>query len=174
MIEDRKEVFFYRIFALPSNVDIDSLLKTLKTHQNKEIILQIFNPEFIVSNKQIQAAIYATNKVFDSGRNIAREKANEFLLRLSGKRQITSALDILGISERSINILILSFGGSEKENIARIDQFLKLSNISEKNEIKKSVPLTDLEILQEHYQVTGSIEEIEKKALENIASVEIL
>ena len=174
MSEDRKDEFFYRIFTLPKDVDIDLIISALKSHNRKKVTLQILNPDFIVSNRHIHAAIYSANKAIETGRNIARERANEFLLRLSGKRQITSALDIFGISEKSKHILIIAFGGEEKENETEINKFLELSDISEKDEIKKPIPITDLNTLCQYYQIDGNLEEIEKKAIENIAVVEIL
>ena len=101
MVESRELFYHYQIFIPPQNVNIDDLLDKIKLKSNNTIHLQLIDPIHIVSKKQISIAIYHTLKAFEQKRNIARDPATEFLLRISAKRQISIALKLCGIKETS-------------------------------------------------------------------------
>lgn len=53
----------------------------------------IFNPEYVISMEQVKFAAKITFISIKKGQNIAKNPAIEFLVRLSGKKQISKALE---------------------------------------------------------------------------------
>ncbi|MCG3222422.1 MAG: hypothetical protein H7641_13665, partial [Candidatus Heimdallarchaeota archaeon] len=98
MIKDGED-FYFRIFRKSTSLDMDLLFDFLRERSSTEVVIQILDPILLISVKQLQSAIYHTEKSFENKRNIARTKANELLIRLAGKRQISNALNLLGIKD---------------------------------------------------------------------------
>jgi tRNA threonylcarbamoyladenosine modification (KEOPS) complex Cgi121 subunit len=169
----REEKYYYRIFNIPSSLDIDALLDFLRKKDISETTLQILDPTYIISMKQLLSAIYHTEKSFKEERNIARNKGNELLIRLAGKRQISNALKTYGLKKSSKYLLILAFGETFDKSEREIDFVVKQFELS-KEELESRLPISSLEILAEFYDCKEDLDEIEKQALEKIASVEIL
>jgi tRNA threonylcarbamoyladenosine modification (KEOPS) complex Cgi121 subunit len=65
---------------------------TEKLEKNEENIL-VFNPEYIISKQQALFAAKMAIKAMENGQNIANKLPIEFLVRLSGRKQIAKALE---------------------------------------------------------------------------------
>ncbi len=166
--------FHYQTFYPSHPIDVDNYLKKIKLKQNKEIHLQIINPKFIVSEKQILVSIYHTLKAFKQNRNKARDIGTEFLLRISGQKQISSALEIYGINETSEMVMIIAFGGEKEENKEEVENFMQQLNLSDDKLIEIKFPILSIKDLSLKYQCEEDILVIEKRVLEEIASSTIL
>ncbi|MCG3226783.1 MAG: hypothetical protein H7645_07680 [Candidatus Heimdallarchaeota archaeon] len=167
------EVFYFRIFRKTASLDIDLLFDFLRERSSAETVLQILDPTLLISVKQLQSAIYHTEKSFENKRNIARTKANELLIRLAGKRQISNALKLLGIKDSSQYLLIIAFGAKFENNKKELEKVVEQFGISE-DEAENILPISKLKVLSSYYECQENLQEIEKKALEKIAFVEVL
>ncbi|MHA1953011.1 MAG: KEOPS complex subunit Cgi121 [Candidatus Heimdallarchaeaceae archaeon] len=167
------EDFYFRIFRKSASLDIDLLFDFLRERISTETVLQILDPTLLVSEKQLQSAIYHTEKSFENKRNIARTKGNELLIRLAGKRQISNALKLLGIKESSQYLLIIVFGAKLETNKKELDKLVEQFGIREE-QLKNTIPISSLKVLSSYYECQEDLQEIEKRALEKIASVEVL
>lgn len=172
-MDNEKQFHHYQAFLTFRNMDIDSLLAKTRQKQNKQVHLQLLDPTLIVSRKQIEIAIYHALKAFDQNRNIARDQATEFLIRIAAKKQISSALELFGIKENSDYILVISFGGSPDENREEIEHFLKQTNIPQENVVDFQFPHLSVRELSQKYNCEEDIAIIEKKVLENMALTSI-
>ena len=174
MIKEGEYHYYYQAFYTPKNMNVEEVLEKLKSEQNEKLHLQIINPTFIVSERHISISVYHTLKAFTNKRNIARDPAAEFLLRVSGNRQIDNALKLFGIKKTCKIALIIAFGGGSEENKKAIQQFLEAVEISKSDQIQIHFPLLSLEELSKKYQCKNDIETIEKQVLEEIASLVVL
>ncbi len=174
-MHDEEQIHFhYQAFSTPQNLDIDDLLEKLKSKQNHKIQLQLIDPTLIVSEKHILISIYHTQKAFEQNRNIARDQATELLLRVSGKKQISNALESYGIKATSKLILVIAFGGNHDEAKEAIKHFLTIADISKENRLEIQFPLLGIKELSQKYHCEEDIETVEKRVFEEIAALEIL
>ncbi len=172
MIKDGED-FYFRIFRKSTSLDIDLLFDFLREGSSTEVVIQILDPTLLISVKQLQSAIYHTEKSFENKRNIARTKANELLIRLAGKRQISNALNLLGIKDSSQYLLVIAFGATLENNKKELEKLVEQFGISEDEE-ENTLPISKLKVLSSYYECQEDLLEIEKRALEKIAFVEVL
>jgi len=164
----------YSVFSTSQPFNSETVVEIFKSQKKDNVHLQILDPTFIVSEKQIIAALYHTKKAFQRENNIARDFTTEFLLRLSGKRQISNAINFLGIKDSCINILIIAFGEKKEEIEYEFDVILETISKNIDLQIKKKLPITSLKKLALHYKCEENLKILEKKALETMAAIEIL
>ena len=172
---EEKEVipFSYRICTLSSSFNIENVVSNLKNSKECKISTQILNPALIVSKRHLSVAIHHTLKSFKIKRNVARDSSTEFLIRISGRRQISKALDLYGITHDSTNVLVLVFGGTEKENNESLSDFIQTMGLEELEKEKQKLPISSLEILTEFYDCLKNPDDLEKKALELMATIDV-
>lgn len=94
--------------------------------------VQIFGLQKILSEKHIQYAVHFANKAFSSGKNISNNRGMEYLLYLSTTRQISEALNLVGIeikdsTEKLVFGYIIS-GNSEQDIHSSYEDLTKLLN----------------------------------------------
>ncbi|MCE7742112.1 MAG: hypothetical protein GOP50_06605 [Candidatus Heimdallarchaeota archaeon] len=166
--------FHYQVFFTPKDMNLDEFLEKLKLKQNKKVRLQLIDPTLIVSEKHLLISIYHTLKAFEQNKNIARDQATEFLLRVSGKKQISNALELFGIKVTCNVIMIIAFGGSSDENKEAVEHFLSSINISEEKRLELQFPLIGIKELSQRYKCEEDILIVEKRVLEQIAALTIL
>ncbi|MHA1399411.1 MAG: KEOPS complex subunit Cgi121 [Candidatus Heimdallarchaeaceae archaeon] len=165
--------FDFFIFNIHSSFTPSNILKELKgRNNNSKTIIQALDPKYIVSERHLQVGVYHTLKAFQKKRNIAREMGTELILRLAGKRQISKALKIFGLSNNTEKILILAVTTSKEECTEILNKFLEQIKFPEMK-ITKELPVTSLDDLASFYQSPPELATIEKFALERIASVEL-
>lgn len=83
------------------------------TEISKGCTLQLLNADGIAGYGHILHATHHAIKAFERGENIAKDLGLEICLRASAQRQISKALDILGIKEGEMNICAVAVDCSE-------------------------------------------------------------
>ena len=107
----------------------DALLKKI---QGSDVLL--VDPSCVESKEQLELAYYLANKSFEQKTNIARDFKLEFLLWLTGKRDIRSAME--AAKPKNSMVLAIIFSGSKKKIIDTLGaKELKLK-------FKKTDPIT--------------------------------
>jgi tRNA threonylcarbamoyladenosine modification (KEOPS) complex Cgi121 subunit len=164
----------YSVFSTSKSYNSDKVIILIREQKHETVYLQVLDPTFLVSDKQIISALFQTERAFLNKKNISRDFSTEFLVRIAGKRQISSAIESLGIGESSTDIMLIAFGQNKELVNQTFHTFLDV--ISENIEIdkQKNLPLLGLKDLALHYDCEENIDIIEKKALELIATIEIL
>jgi len=164
----------YSVFSTSQPFNSETVIELIRRQKKDNVHLQTLDPTFIVSEKQIIAALYHTKKAFQRENNIARDFTTEFLLRLSGKRQISNAINFLGIKDSCSNIMIIAFGEKKEETKHEFDVILEKISKNIDMQTKKKLPIMSLKELALHYKCEENLIIIEKKALETMAAIEIL
>jgi tRNA threonylcarbamoyladenosine modification (KEOPS) complex Cgi121 subunit len=122
----------------------------------------LFNPELVAGYPHIQVAKVHTDRAFERGENVAREYNIEFLVRLSGRKQIEKALD-MGI-QKGCCIGVMAEKGviavMERELENRDDSLFELTG-------KKEVSIRDF------FGVSGSGKILQKNIFEKIALISV-
>ena len=95
------------------------------------------------------------------------------MLRISGKNQISDAIRLYGVKPSTSIILIVAFSVHIRNNKEVIEEFLKLIQISDEEEIDIKFPLLSIKELSQKYQCEENLKEIEKRVLENIAALSV-
>jgi tRNA threonylcarbamoyladenosine modification (KEOPS) complex Cgi121 subunit len=105
--------------------------KISKLSKDNSILLQAFNPDSIVSAKQLEHAFELANRSFKTKRNIARNLETELLLRAAGTEKIDKAIERAGVKDPS-RILLFSDKKIPKKIIEELGEedssLLKLTN----------------------------------------------
>ena len=171
---ERDDSFTYNIYLLPHSFDLDHLIEISKTRKKSHVTLQVIDPTWITSEKHISVSIYHTQKAFDEERNFARERSTEFLIRLSGQRQIKNALKQFGVNDNSKHILVVVFGGTKEENKIEEKEFTRKIIFKIEAIDNKSLPISDIKKLSDFYNCKENFQDIEKAALEKMAAIETL
>jgi len=112
----------------------------------------IYNPDMVLNKNQALFAAKLALIAFQNGQNIAKKMPIEFLIRLSGEKQISKALSfgMDGLKEMAGVVII---GDNVSEDITNIDF------------------TPNVDIISRKYGV--SVEGIEKKILEKMSLVDI-
>ncbi|TFG10176.1 hypothetical protein EU534_01305 [Candidatus Heimdallarchaeota archaeon] len=174
MVNEDDINFHYQAFFPSPNFIVDDYLQKIRLNQWPNVHLQLVDPSLIISKRHIQIALYHTQKNFKQGNNIARDHSTEFLLRISGKKQISSALELFGVKGNSKIILVIAFGGNPSENEGAVKSFIKQMKITEDNLFEIKFPILNDEELSMTYQCGDNVRGIEKCVLERIALLNIL
>ncbi len=173
MVKEREDSFTYNIYLLPDSFTMNHLIERSKKRKFSNVTLQVLDPTWIVSKRHIDVAIYHTQNAFDEGRNFARDKATEFLIRVSGQKQIKNALKQFGVKDNSKHILVVSFGGSKEENEEEELEFTRSIDFKIESIDRESLPLSDVKKLCDFYKSEEDLQDTEKAAIERIAALEI-
>lgn len=118
----------------------------------------LFNPALIAGFVHVEFALMHTEKAVTRGENIARDYTIEFLVRLSGRKQIEKALEI-GLKKGTyIGVLAEESCIQEMEEdfLNRDDSLLKLTPEKE-------------DCIKDFYDVTGTGKDLQKQIFEKIA-----
>ncbi len=125
---------------------------------NSDCVVQIMDANGIAGRKHaMHAAIHAVN-AFQRNENIAKDLGLEICVRASAQRQISRALDILGIKEGKMNICAVAVG-CDKRVMVKLREFLgeRDDKVLEPDEkvLKKMYNISDMEL-----ETVGSIEKL--------------
>ena len=164
----------YSVFSISQPFKSDDVIDIIKNYKHDSVYLQILDPTNLVGDKQIKSALFQAERAFKNKKNIARDYSTEFLVRLAGKRQISNAIELLGIKDTCENIMFIAFGIQTEDVEQEFSSFL--DSISARIDLKdqKKLPISNIEDLALYYKCEENLETIEKKAIELIATVEIL
>ena len=114
---------------------------------NLECTVQLMDARAVAGKEHIfNAAIHALN-AFKREENIAKDLGLEICLRASAQRQISRALDILGIKKGDMDICVVAVGCSS-------DVMTKIEGVLGKRDDKILEP--DEKLLKELYDIQGT------------------
>ena len=103
------------------------------------VSFQIFNSKYVISKDQLKLVLHQVYSSFSQKSNISKQFGVEFLLYLSQERQITKAIEKVGI-KISIDVNEISFGEilfGEPDNLKLSIKFLENKiNISKHSQFK--------------------------------------
>lgn len=158
-----------------SNFSSKEIVEILNDFSDKHnnVVLAI-NAEYIVSNRQISVAIYQSLKSFQKNKNITRDLALEVIIRLCGTSQIGKALNLIGISDTTKNILLIAIKQSQEDMETQLSAILKNFKFEFDALLDPRLPIVEIETLARVYNCEPLIEEIEKAAIEKITYIDIL
>lgn len=122
----------------------------------------LFNPELVAGYPHLEFAKVHTDKAFERGENIAREYTIEFLVRLSGKKQIEKALDIGVRKGTCVGVM------AEEDTITVVEQGLKPRDDSLLELTKEKE-----EPVRNFFNVSGSGKILQKNIFERIALLSV-
>lgn len=96
--------------------DIPSFLKEIDkiTILNEDSIIQLLDCDYVCGMSHLRQAISQAIKAFDEKQNFANDKGLEICVRLSGQKQISQALKLLGIKKKG-NILVVYVNCNDKQ-----------------------------------------------------------
>lgn len=147
-----------QISGFKSNItDFTDLMNNINELSQK-CTIQLLNADGIAGYEHILHATIHAIKAFERDENIANDLGLEICVRASAQRQISKALNILGIKEGEMNICAVTVGCTE--NIMDLlktilgnkdDEVLKPDEII----LKKTYNISDLEI-----ETMGSISNV--------------
>lgn len=138
---------------------IENPQNVLKCHGERAVL---FNPGLVAGLPHGEFARLHTERAFERGENIARDYTIEFLVRLSGRKQIEKALKI-GIQKGTyIGVM------AEESVIEKMEQDFKnrcdsLLNLTKEKE----------ECIRDFFEVLGTGKELQKNIFEKIALLSI-
>ncbi|MBU7013769.1 MAG: hypothetical protein HXS43_02975 [Theionarchaea archaeon] len=138
---------------------IDDPLNLLNLYGCKAIL---FAPHLVAGYPHLEFARVHTDRAFEKGKNIARDYNIEFLVRLSGSKQIEHALEI-GIRKGTFVGVMAENLMIEKMEIhlgTREDSLLDLSAEKEKE-------------IRDFFDVSGSGRYLQKNIFEKIALLDV-
>lgn len=129
--------------------DVDEVIAKIKKI-SKGCTIQLLDADKIGGREHILHATIHAIKAFERGENIANDLGIEICVRASAQRQISKALDILGIREGKMNICAVSVGCGDVVN--------KLEAIFGKKD--DSVLKPNKDALKKIYKISDTEEEI--------------
>jgi len=103
--------------------DVNRFIKGLKEIIDLPFILQVVDAGYMVSIDQINLAIGKTIESFKKGDNISKDPSIEFLLYLSGKRNINKAI-AMGIKQGE-NYAVFIISDEDVDKLKRIERDIK-------------------------------------------------
>ncbi len=93
--------------------EVEDLIRRIKSIANKHnVIIQAVDSRAIISLRQVFSAVFKALRAFHDGRNTCEKLEIEFLLYLSGKRQIRDAIEAIGIKGNMERIALIVIGES--------------------------------------------------------------
>jgi len=118
--------------------DSDDIIKNILAILAKnECFGQVASNKAIVSKKQVLQAVEQTLSAFTNGTNFAKREEIELLLRLSGRKQLPKALEILGVKNGRQEVAVIAIGENAEKAVAEIKEFLKLKEQKLKTDFKE-------------------------------------
>lgn len=135
--------------------DTDAFLRSFRK-QNKDASIQFFDAKNVAGSQHLYFAALNALNAFEKGRNISNNLTVEVLLYASAQRQITKAVEMLGLKQDSSQVaaLIVAEDSQKKDNYLRIvsetvkgeqdNSVLELTTEKMKN-IKKLFQISDIE-----------------------------
>ena len=96
--------------------DIPSFLKKIDkiTTLKEDSVIQLLDCDYICGMTHLKQGISQAIKAFDEKQNFANDKGLEICVRLSGQKQISQALKLLGIKKRG-NILVVYINSTDEQ-----------------------------------------------------------
>ncbi|AJF59892.1 MAG: hypothetical protein J4224_04285 [Candidatus Diapherotrites archaeon] len=104
---------------------VGSTIKKLSVYCSGKQFVQLCYAAPIASIDQVFFALEQTISAFDSGANFSKKQELEFLIRLTGRKQISRALDLTGL-KKGMNTALLVIVASNEKEIKKIFNEIKM------------------------------------------------
>lgn len=152
------ENYNIRVAGFKSNINNFKQVMQDLSKFNSKCIIQLMDAEGIAGREHaVHATIHAI-KAFSRKENISKDIGLEICVRASGQRQITRAINILGIRNGDINVCAVSVG-CEEDIMEYVEDFLgkRDDNVldADIDKLKSLYSLSDIEI-----NTTGSVSKL--------------
>ncbi|MBU0661913.1 hypothetical protein KKH30_01620 [Candidatus Micrarchaeota archaeon] len=109
---------FFGIKAV--SAEINSLDRVIKALGKCEFFAQAFSPRVVASAEQVFFAYEQTQYALLHNQSMLNDARLEFLLRITGKRQVKGALEGAEIrGEKGVQKILLACAGKNKKNLAQ-------------------------------------------------------
>jgi KEOPS complex subunit Cgi121 len=132
--------------------DLKSLMAQIKDicqGMGSGCAIQLLRAEGIAGEKHLKQATIQAIKSFERDENIAKDMGLEICVRASAQRQITLALDVLGIKEGSMEVCVVALNCG-KDVINKLEKILGSKNDDvlkpEENMLKQIYNISEKEI----------------------------
>jgi KEOPS complex subunit Cgi121 len=142
-------------------VDLQSLMTQIKDichEMGSGCAIQLLRADGIAGQEHIMQATIQAIKSFERDENIAKDTGLEICVRASAQRQISLALEILGIEEGSLGVCAVALN-CEKDVFNRLEKILGSKNDDvlhpDENILKEIYRISDEEI-----EASGSLKKI--------------
>ncbi|MCS7364974.1 MAG: KEOPS complex subunit Cgi121 [archaeon GB-1867-035] len=107
------------------NLILDVCRKVSSTH---DVVIQVFNPNIIISLRHLLISVMKALRSFSEGRNICDKIEMEILLYISGRRQIRDALKIAGLPEYAENFISICIGSDDSRIVESLTSLIDYLN----------------------------------------------
>ncbi|MFH1225641.1 MAG: KEOPS complex subunit Cgi121 [Candidatus Diapherotrites archaeon] len=115
------------------SVKINSVDRVIKAIRSCAFFAQVFSPRAVASAEQVFFAHAQMRNAFEQGTNLLSEPHMEFLLRLTGKKQVGKALEGAEVKEGAGTVLLAVEGKTQneiKKNFAVLERELGFAPLS--------------------------------------------
>lgn len=167
------------ICGLRGEVNVDAALQLTKEVESRfGVTVQFFDASLVATWEHVFFSALNAVKAVEAGRSIARNLGIEVLVRLSGQRQISVALEMFGLKSgcKELGVVVIGKNAGTVEDVARYvversgleedDSVLEL-NHEKAEQIKKAFNIEDREL--EAVQAEGEFEALVKCCIERCA-----
>jgi len=166
------------IFGCKGNIqNIEKILKQVENLSNKyNIILQVFNADFIYGKNHLLSAVNHAKRAFAQNTNSLNSLALELLLYMSGERQIQKAILKIGINKTTNNFafVLISKDKNEFSEKILIDVISSLNLIRDDKVLEGNIDNLKRFGISEYELETISKDKYKDLILEKVALVDII
>ncbi|RJX15640.1 hypothetical protein CW703_05075 [Candidatus Bathyarchaeota archaeon] len=173
----RKNVFIVGVENVRIE-NIDFLFSKLK-EKIGDVSFQLFDADKIAGKIHVEFAVLNALKAFKDGRNISRSLPIEVLIYVSAQRQIGKAFQMVGLTSKTKNMVVVVFSNIEQSSKI-LDEILSLTGGKINNKvleinrekveiIKKVFGISNLEIKTQMFAGLGLEEIVKKLVVERVA-----
>lgn len=173
----RKNVFIVGVENVKIE-NIDFLFSKLK-EKIGDASFQLFDAGKIAGKMHVEFAVLNALKAFKDGRNISRSLPVEVLIYVSAQRQIGKAFQMVGLTSKTKNMVVVVFSNIEQSSKI-LDEILSLTggkinnkvlevNMEKVKIIKKVFGISNLEIKTQMFAGLGLEEIVKKLVVERVA-----
>ncbi|MGA3296302.1 MAG: KEOPS complex subunit Cgi121 [Candidatus Bathyarchaeia archaeon] len=110
------------ISSFKGKIDAATIMQAVQ-EKNPNATIQLFDLDRIAGSRHLFLAAYNAEKSYNSRRRISRSLSMEILLFVSGTRQITEALERVGINRATTRSAVLAIASSDQA-ITKISNLL--------------------------------------------------
>ncbi|MFP3984774.1 MAG: KEOPS complex subunit Cgi121 [Candidatus Bathyarchaeia archaeon] len=105
--------------------NVDSFLNKVR-EELKNVTVQFFDAKFVAGWQHLYFAALNALKAFKNKTNISKNLAVECLLYAAAQRQITAALDLIGIKQKSCNVAVLLMAEEKRDVEKTVEKIAQL------------------------------------------------
>lgn len=115
------------IIGAVGDIDVGKVLRTVEEISSEwNVQMVLLDAELVFGREHIMSAYEHAERAFGNGTNTAKTLATETLLYASGERQISVAIEKMGIRDRSKKVAIAILDGLEEDRISGLLRRLDL------------------------------------------------